>query len=326
MIDVDAGVARGLAARLGGLEVNPGRLLPAPQGEEERRRLANYWFFLVAMCQHTVSLRGTIEGRRLRGWDYLEAASRRSLEMFTATQLTRLRAQELRAVFSDDFEAAHSTLDRVEERLGQLRQCARLLLLDYGGDVNELYRHSGGRLAGEGGLLETLARFEPYSDPLQKKSFVFLMMVGASGVWDLKDPQALRVPIDYHIMRIALRSGLVRVTDPQLAHLLRERTPVSGQVDQLVRSRVEEACDLVVEASGRSVFQVDLALWHIGRNCCFYEHEPYCGPCPRPERCSLVEALGYPCPGRCPLDGACLGSRDPAYRAYWETNIYTSYY
>lgn len=174
--------------------------------------------------------------------------------------------------------------------------------------------------------MEALSRFEPYGDPIKKKSFVFLMAVSASGLWALTDPHALRVPVDYHIMRIALRSGMVRVTDPHLSRLLRERSPVSEEIDQVVRSRVEEACDVLVQASGRSVFSVDMALWHIGRSCCFYEHEPYCSRCPRPATCSLAEALAYDCGGACPLDGACLGSRDPDYRGYWETNVYTTYY
>lgn len=325
MIEVDEQTVRGVASRLAKLQVDPGRLLPAPIGEE-KELLTNYWFFLVAMCQHTVSLQGTIDGHLWRGWDYLETACRRRLEEFTARRLAVLTGRELQAMLSDDFDPEHSTLDRVEERLGQLHHCANLLLSDYAGDVNELHRRSGGRLAGEGGLMEALARFEPYADPIKKKSFVFLMMVSASGLWDLKDPQALRVPVDYHVMRVALRSGMVRVTDPQLARMLKKREPASERVDLLVRSRVEEACDLLVKASGRSVFEVDMVLWHVGRNCCFYSHEPYCGRCPPEERCSLPEALGYDCRGACLLDGSCVGSRDEDNRAYWETNVYTTYY
>ncbi len=326
MIEVDAGTARALAERLRALDIDPGRTLTLPKSDDEGQALANYWFYLVAICQHTVSLQGTIGGRWLRGWDYLEAASRRRLELFAAGRLSQLTADELRSIFSDDFDPAASTIDRVEERLGQLHTCARTLLSEYGGDVNELYRRSSGRLAGPGGILERLAHFEPYRDPVRKKAFLFLEMVGAAGIWDLQDPEFLRVPVDYHIMRIALRSGLVRVTDAGLERTLKERRPVGEDLDQLIRSRIEEACDLLVAESGRGVFHVDMALWHIGRSCCSYEHGPCCSGCSQPGDCSLVEVLGGACPAECPLAGACLGSRDPAYRAYWETNVNTSYY
>jgi hypothetical protein len=321
-------MAGGLASRIGGLEIDIAHLLPRPRDDQERQRLANYWFFLVAICQHTVSLRGTIEGRPLRGWDYLEAASRRCLDAFTASRCQHLTGPELQAIFSDDFDPAKSTLDRVEERLGQLHQCARFLLQEYDGDAMNLYRAAAGRVAGEGGLLQRLARCPPYSDPLYKKSFVLLMMASTAGIWELKDPEALRIPIDYHIMRIALRSGLVEVRDPGLSLHLKERRPATPQLDQRVRSCVEEGCDLLVRASGRSIFLVDMLLWHIGRSCCFYEHEPYCGPrpCPSSDGCTLVKALGHHCQGRCPFDGICRGSREASYREYWETNIYTTYY
>lgn len=327
MIEVDEGGVRRVAARLKTLKMDLGGLSQAvPQDAEARARLSNFWFFLVAMCQHTASLQGTIDGRWLRGWDYLEAASRRRMDLFTAPRLAELTAGGLQAILADDFDPARSTLDRVEERLGQLHQCADLLLSDYGGDVDEIYRRSGGRLAGEGGLLETLARFEPYGDPIRKKPFLLLMMLSAAGIWRLEDIEALRVPVDYHVMRVALRSGMVRVTDPRLDRMLKEREPATKQVDLLVRGRVEEACDLLVKASGKSVFHVDMVLWHVGRSCCFYAHEPHCSRCPSTRRCALPEALGYDCRDSCLLDEACLGSTDPEQLAYWETNIYTSWY
>lgn len=326
MIELDPKAASALAGHLSRLRIPPERFLPPlPLAAKDRTALANFWFYLVAICQHTVGLQGTIAGRRLRGWDYLEAAARRKFELFTAERLLSLTARELQAVFSDCGDPELSTLDRVEERLGQLHECARLLLSQYAGDVNEIYRRSKGRLIGPGGIIEALSHFGPYSDPIRKKSFLFLEMVSASGLWDLKDPQALHVPVDYHVMRIALRSGLVRVSDPHLDRVLRSRAPVNEELDQFIRARIEAACDLLVKESGHSVFEVDMLLWHIGRSCCYYPSGPCCSGCTEPANCSLAGALGA-CPDRCPLDGACAASRDPSYREYRETNIYTAYY
>ncbi|MBU1880315.1 MAG: hypothetical protein KJ734_15310, partial [Chloroflexi bacterium] len=66
----------------------------------------------------------------------------------------------------------------------------------------------------------------------------------------------------------------------------------------------------------------------LGRSCCFYDHEPICGTraCFKAQECTFVTGVTYSCPGHCVLDGICPGSVDPAYRAFWETNVYTTHY
>jgi len=76
------------------------------------------------------------------------------------------------------------------------------------------------------------------------------------------------------------------------------------------------------------MFAVDNILWMMGRNCCFYAHDPICGDnvCQRRDACNLLRAIEYDCPGRCLFDGVCLGSRAPEMRAHGETKLYTAYY
>ena len=178
------------------------------------------------------------------------------------------------------------------------------------------------------GILQRLSSFRAYSDPVQKKSFLFLMFASKSGVWQLADLENLKVAIDYHIMRIALRSGMVEVHDQDLAQNLRARTEVSAETDNRIREAIREACDLLIEYSGHTVFDVDNILWMMGRNCCFYDHAPICGDnrCSKMDKCSFIRGIEYDCPGHCLFDGLCQGSRDSAYRAFWEAVLYTEYY
>jgi hypothetical protein len=329
---VDEEQCRRLARCLRVLQVRPDRHLRRPADEAERRREASYWFYITAICQSTKTFEGTIDGRWVRGWDYLVEASRRCMEDFTAERMKAYAAGDLMSLLSDDFDAQHSPIDRVEERLRQLHGCARLLLQEYDGDVMGVYKRSAGRLAGEGGLLALLSEFTPYSDPLQKKSVLLAGMLHECGVWPLRDPENLKVPMDYHAMRVALRSGMVEVRDSTLARGLRERRPVADGVNQAVRTAVSGACDVVVQESGLPVFALDKLIWHLGRSCCFYDHEPICGPernaeaCLRRDTCTFIQATTYSCPGLCVFDGVCRGSRDQAYRSYWETNVYTPHY
>ncbi len=321
------------ARSLEALAVQPDAFLLPAATPAERRREANLWFFLVGICQSTRTLQGTIDGAWRRGWDYMVAAARRALrgdpDAFSAERLGAITPEALQALFSDTARPEDSTLDRIAERVDMLHDAAALLLAEYDGDVMRLYEAAGRRLRGPGGILARLAACTAYSDPVEKKSFLLVMFCVRSGAWQVADLEALGVAIDYHIMRIALRSGMVRVTDPLLAERLRTRAEVSAAEDNAVRTAVREACDLLVRAAGRTVFDVDNILWMVGRNCCFYEYDPICGEgtvCGRRDKCSLLKAIAYDCPGRCPFDGVCLGSRDPAHRALWETTLYTHYY
>jgi len=332
LVRVNDGHCQKLAHRLRSVHVLPDPYLKRPANSREQHQEANYWLYVTAICQSTRTFEGTIEGRWLRGWDYLVVATRRCIEQFTASRMLDYAADELKALLSDDFNPASSRIDRVAERLGQLHDCARLLLRKYGGEAMGVYQASGGFLNGEYGLLALLSEFDAFCDPLRKKSVLLAGMLQEAGIWPLKDPEHLKVAMDYHAMRVALRSGMIEVTDPGLQSDLREHKPVTDGVNQTVRGAVSAACDIMVAESGASVFAFDKLIWHLGRSCCFYEHEPICGPgraserCFKRDRCSFLRATTYECPDHCVLDGVCKGSRDAAYRSYGETNVYTPHY
>lgn len=332
MVRVDSAQCALLARCLDGLDVRPDAFVLPAISEAGRFREANLWFALVAICQATRTLQGTIDGVWVRGWDYMVGAARRALVSdpgyFATANLVNLTADDLRALFSDDGVPAHSSLDRIGERLAQWHEAADRLLADYGGDVMNLYEAADRRVVGPGGILDRLSAFDAYSDPVQKKSFLLIMFCVQSGAWGIVDLDSLKVAIDYHVMRIAFRSGMVMVDDPSLEARLKEREPVSADEDNAVRSAIRDACDLLVKGSRHDVFAVDNILWMIGRNCCFYDYDPICGNhrCWRQKECSLLKGIDYDCPGLCLFDGTCRGSRDDAYRAYWETQLHTTYY
>jgi putative endonuclease len=318
--------------RLGTVAVLPDPTLQPPRDEDERRRLANLWFYVVAICQHTVSLEGSLDEGWYRGWDYLIRAARRAEvqepDYFAAPRMARFTSTGLRRLFSDRGDPTASTLDRLDERVAQLHDCADRLLTDYGGEAMGLYAAAGGRARGAEGLYARLATFVAYADPVEKKSTLLLAFLHQAGIWPLADPEHVMMAVDYHAMRVALRSGIVAVDDPALAHVLRERVPVDEATNTAVRLAVREACAELARQSGHSIYDLDRLIWLLGRSCCFYEHEPICGdrPCFKADECTFVQGVAYACPGRCLLDGTCRGSQDPAWRAFWETNVYTAYY
>ncbi|HNS01404.1 MAG TPA: hypothetical protein PKM78_03350 [Anaerolineae bacterium] len=329
MLQVNETQCQAIGQRLRSQTVHADEFLFVPATVAEAQREANYWTFAIAICQHTKSLEGIIDGRWRRGWDYLICASRRALDDFASAEaMARIDAARLRAILSDDFDPTNSTVDRVEERLGQLHDVAGVLLAQYDGQAMNLYCQAGGRIRGDGGIFQRLAAIPAYTDPLDKKAQLLVGQLDAAGVWPLADPQNLKVCMDYHAMRVALRTGIVEVTDPGLALALRQKALVSDEINHAVRGAVSDACDRVIAHSGVSVFEFDKWIWHLGRSCCFYDHEPICGPrtCHKMDTCTYIQAVDYACPGKCSLDGACKGSRDETYKNLWETNVYTEFY
>ena len=329
MIVVNETQCMTIAQRLRSQRVRPDEFLFVPATVGEAQREANYWAFVIAICQHTKSLAGVIDGRWSRGWDYLIRASRRVVdEVASAEAMAAIDGDRLRAILSDDFDPATSTVDRVEERVDQLHAVADALLASYEGQAMNVYCQAGGHIAGAGGIFDRLRAMPPYADPLDKKAQLLVGQLDAAGVWPLEDPQNLHVCMDYHAMRVALRTGIVDVTDPGLLIALKQKAVVSDDINQAVRRAVSDACDVIVAESGVSVFEFDKWIWHLGRSCCFYDHEPICGPraCHKMDICTYIKAVDYACPGKCSLDGACKGSRDDFYTAFWETNVYTAFY
>lgn len=329
MIVVNEAQCRAIAERLRQQTIWADEFLFVASTPQECRREANYWTFIIAICQHTKSLQGIIDGKWGRGWDYLVRSSRRVIdEIASAEAMASINSDRLRAILSDCYDPESSTLDRIDERLDQLHTVAAALLQNYGGEAMNLYCRAGGRLRGPGGIMERLAHLPPFSDPLEKKAHLLVGQLDAAGVWPLEDPENLKVCMDYHAMRVALRTGIVEVTDPGLRLALKEKAEVSDEINHHVRQVVSDACDRVIAYSSVSVFEFDKWIWHLGRSCCFYDHEPICGPrtCHKMDICSYIKAVDYACPGRCSLDGVCRGSQDDFYKAYWETNVYTEYY
>jgi hypothetical protein len=292
---------------------------------------ALFWIVSSAICQQTRTLRGVIGGRALRGSDYLIAALRQHLarhpEMWTAKALPTWTVEELRRAVSDEGDPTTSTLDREEERLALLRGVAEVLDTGYGGSAMELFESSDRRVAT---LLGRLAAIPAYADPVQKKSHLLLIFLHERGLWPLADPESLEIAIDYHIMRVALRSGIVEVEDDALRRQLVDEVPADEATDTAVRTTVRNACRRVLrETAGLTPFRLDNLLWMVGRNCCFYEHPPVCTrpkACWKRAACSLLEAFPHDCGLSCPLSPVCRGARDEAHRSLRETKFDTHFY
>lgn len=144
---------------------------------------------------------------------------------------------------------------------------------------------------------------------------------------DFTDWENYIPPIDYHISRIAIKTGVLVVQDEELLGMLRSRTPVSKEDDFEIRSAAIEAVgEMARHATQSSATDLQGLLWALGLDCC-HEDEAHCFSCPT-EDCSALKY--YPqlrCEGLCPLQSVCRAANDaPALRSIREQNFITTWY
>ena len=135
----------------------------------------------------------------------------------------------------------------------------RVFWLTTGGARSGCLTPAGDGSRGAGGLVERLARFEAYSDPLEKKSFLFAKIAARRGWIEVRDPENWEVCADNVLMRLALRAGLVEPGDAEavragtraaLKALSREADVPPPVLDDLLWERGRSDPDLLGTAGG----------------------------------------------------------------------------
>ena len=193
---------------------------------------------------HEIEGRGPFEGSELM-WEVALGAASSQPGLLTAGRLHDLSVDAVASIFEVDGD----TVADPARRAGLWRDLAVGLQGEYGGEASGLLATSDGKLGGEGGLLDRLARFEAYSDPLAKKSFLFAKICERRGWLDVRDPKRWEVCGDNVLMRLALRSGLV------------EPGPLAE-----VRESTRAALKRVATEAGVAPPVLDDLLWELGRH------------------------------------------------------------
>jgi hypothetical protein len=196
---------------------------------------------------HRVGGDGPFEGSDLL-WQLGWAAERERPGALSAMQLRDVSAIDVEELF----RVGGETIAGAEVRARLWRDLAAGLERDYRGSAGVLLKTTGGRLRGEGGLIPRLGAFEAFSDPLEKKSFLFAKIAARRGWLEVADPESWEVCADNVLMRVALRSGLV---PPE----------ADGGGPDAIRAATRSAFKRLADESGISPPVLDDLLWELGR-------------------------------------------------------------
>ena len=296
-------------------------------------QVADYYFFMVAIDYRTSTTQGhfegTLNGNFFHGADLMYALAiqkwKESPEYFTAQSMQHISDEEVGNWLSIINEGKKMVIYNPQERAELLRDSGEALKKRGYTSSMELVHQSEGYLIRDNskGLLQVLKNFKAYSDPVSKKSFLWIKFLSGRGLFHIQDPDNLNVPVDNHLIRIALRTGIIKIQNEEIKTRLREEDPFKLSEDIELREIVRFAFKKILQSKNISFGGLDDLLWVLGRTHCVHSRNPLCHNYEHNPSCQLLIELKIDCRHECPLAQACRGYRDPAFRELFEpTTIY----
>lgn len=173
------------------------------------------------------------------------AAERRRPGLLSAASLSAVDPERVEELFRIEGE----TIAGAQERARLWRNLAACLTERFEGSTVVLLNAAQSRLGGSEGLIERLAQFEAFGDPLAKKAYLFAKIAARRGWLEVVDPECWEVCADNVLMRLGLRCGLVQ----------------PGPVDA-VRAATRAALKRVAQQGGIEPPLLDDLLWELGRD------------------------------------------------------------
>ncbi len=223
-----------------------------------------------------------IDGKTLKGSDFLLSAFYNVLGsdpgFFHIDRQANLSKEELGSALQDDHGIC--PVPALDLHLSEARAYGRDML-ELGVTPNEILKQANESKKPLDEFLRFLWQIGGYKDdPLQKKSVLLAYILVNRPERFLRPANGETLPpcIDYHLMRSALRTGIVSVADPGLRQQLIDRRRMSHADEYAIRSSVYEAIRMIADCSGVDMVSVDQFFFQMRRGCPEMS-EPECERC-----------------------------------------------
>lgn len=280
----------------------------------DRQLIGNFYLFVVAIChqtspQNVLPLKGVVEGKELRGWDFLVGKLEHEVssqpEILSVDSWSTFTPVKLRNLYHDD--EFGDRLTDITGRVLLIKNLGHVMKLHGWLRLEDIYNACNKRAAtGNPNLLSTLNEFNAFRDPVKKKSLFLLSLMRNSGLWRYPDEKQLRPPVDYHEVRGHLRIGTVKIHDANLRRKLLDRKSVTEVEDILIRQAVMDAIMEISIKTKKTPSQLHYLFWNIFRSCCTRE-SPHCIKCPSESKISdrYQHLTRHSDGNHCPFSGVC---------------------
>jgi len=246
-----------------------------PPSNTDKEIQLGYFIAMVAIDHRTSNLlgrfEGTIDGEIFHGADLLYRLGMKKFEknpeFFVAEKLANVREKDILDLISWKGKLVWD----YHVRTFLLRDIGTKTLEYFDGRFTKLLNVSTITQ-----LIDRLAHFRAYEDPVQKKIFLLAKFLYGRGLVLFKDRENFEVAVDNHLSRIAIRIGIVELSDYSV---IDKQIELTRDEDISIRMTIREAWKEVSKESGYSPFILDDYLWKFGRSICIWS-SPKCEKCP----------------------------------------------
>jgi len=232
-----------------------------------------------------------------KGSDFVAFCIQRSLNrdesFYLPERLNDLSDDACAAIFHDD--QGRNPLPMWSEHLVIIREYARWFLENHTSPA-EVLDGSNKNKKPLNALLAQLSVIPGYrEDPLLKKAMLLATILEHRPEKFLRvtDPASATPIVDYHIQRSALRTGLIRITDPGLREKIEKRMRVEEGEEHTIRQATYDAMQALIRVSGVSAAALDY-FFFTNRTRCPEMTEPECAVCPVQSICARRTLLFQP--------------------------------
>ncbi len=260
--------------------------------------LQQFSFWTVAQGRYDLPLIAPINGKKLKGSDYLWQAYLRRLAddpaFFAPARQANLTLEDMLTLFRAD--DGTDPMPALELHLEQAQQYGRdMLALNLTpNDVVRQAQASPLPLETFVGLLDHIGGYK--EDPIRKKPMLLALILNQRPEAFLAfGPNEQVAPVlDYHLQRLCLRIGLIDVVDGELRKNLIDRRVLSPADEWAVRYATYLVVEQFVVHSGKSAGAVNSFLFFNARTRCLEMTEPVCELCPVDPLCAHRKELFQP--------------------------------
>ncbi|MGB0639253.1 MAG: carbohydrate kinase family protein [Myxococcota bacterium] len=165
------------------------------------------------------------------------------------------------------------------------------------GGYAELVAHANQSDTPVATLVENLSNLPGYmSDPLRKKANLLAIILANRPEHFLQatDIHHVEPIVDYHMMRVSLRTGCVQILDPDLERRNKSRLWIDAPEEYEIRHATSQAIASLVKQTSSTVAAIDGLFFKVGRTWCLETEDPKCEECPLTEACQRNKRLFQP--------------------------------
>ena len=250
--------------------------------EEERIQLLLY---TVAIC-HNMNWKYLCSTVMYRIWEW---SVRLDID-----KLLNMSVEQMETFFLD-YPKKHKI--EAKRRTNMIKSIA----LVYKGDKNLIKKIRDSKtIKGPNGLLEILNQLPVYKeDPLHKKSNFLAQVLIDEKILKVEDPEKIEPLVDYHIMRLYLRTGRIEVLDEIIKKKIKNKEQLPVEQITQIRTEISEQIKRFCTKYNKTVRQLNTIDWYVARNYCRQE-KVNCEECPFHTKCDsrklpleemLIEAI-----------------------------------